>query len=98
MSTYNKNGLRQVKLAERKKQKEHIKSFYHIIGRMDEISKQLDSTLEYTEDNINEYVNPILGRDLDSYEKFIILGKMHHSKEEVINNIEVKHGEQETSN
>lgn len=59
---------------------------------MDEIYKQLDSTLEYTEDNINEYVNPILGRDLDSYEKFIILGKMHHSKEEVINNIEVKHG------
>ena len=98
MSSYLKNGQRQVKLAERKKQKEHIKSFYHIIGRMDEISKQLDSTLEYTEDNINEYVNPILGRDLDSMEKFVILGKMHYGKEEIVNNIEVKHGEQETSN
>ena len=76
MSTYNKNGLRQVKLAERKKQKEHIKSFYHIIGRMDEISKQLDSTLEYTEDNINDYVKPMLGRDLDSMEKFLVLTKV----------------------
>ena len=89
MSSYLKNGQRQVKLAERKKQKEHIKSFYHIIGRMDEISKQLDPVLEYNEDNINEYVNPIIGRDLDSMEKFLVLGKLHTAKE-AINNIEVK--------
>ena len=98
MSNYLKKGLRQFKLAEKKKTEQHVKSFYQIMGKMDEVFKQLDPLLEYTEDNINDYVNPILGRDLDSYEKFIILGKLHHSKEEVINNIEVKHGEQETSN
>lgn len=37
---------------------------------MEEISKELDPTLEYTEDNINDYVRPMLGRDLDSMEKF----------------------------
>lgn len=98
MSSYLKNGQRQAKLAERKKTKAHVKAFYNILGQMDVVAKQLDPMLEYNEDNINEYVNPIIGRDLDSYEKFIILGKMHYSKEEIVNNIEVKHGEQEASN
>lgn len=96
MSTYNKNGLRQVKLIEKKKTKKHLKSFYQIIGKLDEIVKQLDQSLEYTEDNINEYTKPFIGRDLDSMEKFLVLGKLHHSKEEVVNNIEIKHGSQQT--
>ena len=82
MNTYNKNGQRQAKLAERKKTKAHVKAFYNILGQMDVVAKQLDAMLEYNEDNINEYVNPIIGRDLDSYEKFIILGKMHYKKNE----------------
>lgn len=89
MSSYLKNGQRQAKLAERKKTKAHVKAFYKILGEMDVVAKQLDPMLEYNEDNINEYVNSIIGRDLDSYEKFIILGKMHYAKED-INNIEVK--------
>lgn len=89
MSIYSKNGQRQAKLADRKKTKKHIKAFYQIMGKMDVIAKQLDPILEYTEENINEYVSPIIGRDLDSYEKFIILGKLHYAKE-TINNIEVK--------
>ena len=80
MSSYLKNGLRQAKLAERKKTKAHVKAFYKILGDMDVIAKQLDPTLEYNEDNINEYVNPILGRDLDSMEKFVVLGKLHYGK------------------
>jgi hypothetical protein len=82
MSTYNKNGQRQVKLAERKKTKAHVKAFYKILGEMDVIAKDLDPSLEYNEENINEYVNPIIGRDLDSMEKFVVLGKLHHGKEE----------------
>lgn len=82
MSSYLKNGQRQAKLAERKKTKAHIKAFYKILGDMDVVAKQLNPTLEYTEENIDSYVNPILGRDLDSYEKFIILGKMHYRKNE----------------
>jgi len=88
MSSYLKNGLRKAKLAERKKTKAHIKAFYNILGQMDVVAKQLDPMLEYNEDNINEYVNPIIGRDLDSYEKFLVLGKINIIKEnETKNNI-----------
>ena len=86
-----KQGLRQMKVAEDKKVKKHVKAFYSIMHTMEEISKELDPTLEYTEDNINDYVKPMLGRDLDSMEKFLVLGKLHYGKEEVVNNIEVKH-------
>ena len=81
-----KSGLRQMKVAEDKKVKKHVKAFYSIMHTMEEISKELDPTLEYTEDNINDYVKPILGRDLDSMEKFLILGKLHYGKEETTNN------------
>lgn len=78
-----KNGLRQMKVAEDKKVKKHIKAFYSIMNTMEDISKQLDPNLDYTEDNINDYVKPILGRDLDSMEKFLILGKLHYTKEQL---------------
>jgi hypothetical protein len=80
-----KLGLRQMKVTEDKKVKKHVKAFYNIIGEIDKISRQLDPTIEYTEENINEYVNPILGRDLDNMEKFLVLGKLHHGKEETTN-------------
>ena len=81
MSSYLKNGQRQAKLAERKKTKAHIKAFYNILGQMDVVAKQLDPTLEYNEENINDYVKPIYGRDLDGMEKMLILGKLFHAKE-----------------
>ena len=81
-----KNGLRQMKVAEDKKVKKHVKGFYSIMGKMEEIVQELDPEIEYTEENIDDYVRPKLGRDLDSMEKFLILGKMHHT-----NNTEAKH-------
>lgn len=81
-----KQGLRQMKVAEDKKVKQHVKAFYSIMHTMEEISKELDPTLEYTEDNINDYVKPMLGRDLDSMEKFLVLGKLHYGKEDTSNN------------
>ena len=81
MSSYMKQGLRQLKVAEDKKVKKHVKAFYSIMHTMEEISKELDPTLEYTEDNINDYVKPMLGRDLDSMETFLVLGKLHYGKE-----------------
>ncbi len=81
-----KSGLRQMKVAEDKKVKKHVKAFYSIMHTMEEISKELDPTLEYTEDNINDYVKPMLGRDLDSMEKFLVLGKLHYGKEDTSNN------------
>ena len=76
-----KSGLRQMKVAEDKKVKKHVRAFYSIMHTMEEISKELDPTLEYTEDNINDYVKPMLGRDLDAMEKFLVLGKLHYGKE-----------------
>jgi len=81
MSSFANRGLRQTVLLKNKEAKKHIKAFYSIIGEIDKISRQLDPTIEYTEENINEYVNPILGRDLDSMEQFLLLGKLN-----VVNN------------
>lgn len=86
MSSFMKQGLRQMKVAEDKKVKKHVKAFYSIMNTMEDISKQLDPNLDYNEDNINDYVRPILGRDLDSMEKFLVLGKLHYGKEESSDN------------
>ena len=80
MTTYNKNGLRQVKLAEKKKTKAHIKKFYEIINQINNIAKNLDQSLKYTEDNINDYTRHILGRELDSTEKMLLLSKLQNAK------------------
>jgi len=81
MNTYKKNGKRQQVVAVKKKTKQHVKAFYSIMDQMETISKELDQTIEYTEENINDYVKPILGRELDSMEKFLVLGKLHYGKE-----------------
>lgn len=86
MSNYLKNGLRQVKLAEKKKTKAHIKKFYEIINQINNIAKDLDQSLEYTEDNINDYTRHILGRELDSTEKMLLLSKLQNAKETTNNN------------
>ena len=86
MSNFASRGLRQTVLLKNKETKKHIKAFYSIIGEIDKISRQLDPKVEYTEENIDEYVNPILGRDLDSMEKFLVLGKLHYGKEESSDN------------
>ena len=82
MSNYMKQGLRQTKLAERKKTKQHIKGFYKILGDMHSIAGQLDPSIEYTEENIDSHVLPIYDRQLDNMEKMVLLGKMNNEKED----------------
>jgi len=81
MSTYVKNGMRKHKLQNQKNVKKHLKSFYSILEDMNTLYSQLDKNIEYTEENINEYVKPLYGRDLDGYEKMLLLGKLHYGKE-----------------
>lgn len=79
-----KNGLRQMKVDQNKKIKKHTKAFYRIMGEMDILSKELSKKypeVEFTEENVNEYAQPIYGRDLDNMEKFLVLGKLFHGKE-----------------
>lgn len=84
MSSFSKQGYRTGKLQEDKKVKKHIKSFYQIMGQMENVAftiKEKYPDMEFTEETINEYVNPLIGRDLDSMEKFLVLGKLHHGKD-----------------
>lgn len=76
MSNFLKRGKRQFENSKRKQVKIHTKEFYKILGRLDNIVKELPKDVQYTEENINEYVKPLLGRDLDSMEKFLTLGKL----------------------
>lgn len=84
MSSFLKKGIREAKVAKDKKVKKHVKAFYNIMGEMEILSKDLSNKypeIEFTEDNINEYAQPIYGRELDGMEKFLVLGKLHHGKE-----------------
>ena len=93
-----KSGQRQMKVANDKKVKKHIKGFYDIVNKINTLAEQLDPEIEYTEDNINDYVKPMLGRDLDSIEKFLVLGKLYYSNNENMNYGTIKTHESEDNN
>ena len=78
MKTYIKNGSRQYKLQEDKKVKKQVKEFYTRIKQMDELVSYL-VTLEdkVTEDNIDNIVPELIGRELDSLERTLILSKIN---------------------
>jgi hypothetical protein len=79
MNTYTKNGNRQHKLQEDRKVKKQVKEFYTRIRQMDELVEYL-VTLEdkVTEGNIDSTVPELIGRDLDSLERTLILSKIHN--------------------
>lgn len=78
MSTYTKNGNRPHKLQEQRKVKKQVKEFYTRIKQIDELVSYL-VTLEdkVTEDNIDSIVPELIGRELDSLEKTLILSKIN---------------------
>ncbi len=82
MHTYNKSGTRLVKLQNKKEVKKHLKGFYEMLGKTSELAEDLKALdVEITEDNINEYAEPIIGRKLDNMEKFLVLGKLNNNEE-----------------
>jgi len=80
MSSFNSQNKRQSLAMTDKKVKAHVKEFYKIMDDMQKIAEQLDPSIEYNEENINDYVKPIY-RALDEMEIFLVLGKLHHLKE-----------------
>lgn len=81
MESY-KSSQRKFKLQEKKKVKQHLKEFYKGLDNMDAIASELkELDVIFTEGNIQEYVTPILGRDLDNMEKFVLLGKLNYKQE-----------------
>ena len=81
MESY-KSSQRKFKLQEKKKVKQHLKEFYKGLNDMEVIATELrQMDVIFTEDNLQEYVTPLLGRDLDSMEKFVLLGKLNYKQE-----------------
>lgn len=77
MSSFLRTTKRKSEISKNKQIKIHTKEFYKILNRLDLIANELkELDIEITEDNVNEEASKILGRDLDSMEKFILLGKM----------------------
>lgn len=79
-----KKGLRKNIVDKRKKIEYHTKGFYRSVGMMNQLSEYLIETVkeDITEDNIQEIVKPIINRELDSMEKFLVLSKLHMNKED----------------
>ena len=77
MHTYNKNGIRKKNVLDKLSTKKQVKTFYTKLRQINELSDYL-KTLEdkVTEDNIDSIVSELIGRDLDSMEKSLILNRL----------------------
>ena len=74
MHTFNKSGIRKKNVLDRLNTKKQVKQFYTKLRQINELSDYL-KTLEdkVTEENIDSIVPELIGRELDSMEKSLIL-------------------------
>ena len=77
MHTFNKSGIRKKNVLDKLKTKKQVKQFYTKLRQINELSDYL-KTLEdkVTEENIDSIVPELIGRDLDSMEKSLILSRL----------------------
>ena len=77
MHTFNKSGIRKKNVLDKLKTKKQVKQFYTKLRQINELSDYL-KTLEdkVTEDNIDSIVSELIGRNLDSMEKILILNRL----------------------
>ena len=77
MHTYNKSGIRKKNVLDKLKTKKQVKQFYIKLRQINELSDYLKTLEEpITEDNIDSIVPDLIGRDLDSMEKSLILNRL----------------------
>ena len=77
MHTYNKNGIRKKNVLDKLSTKKQVKTFYTKLRQINELSDYLKTLEEpVTEDNIDSIVSELIGRDLDSMEKSLILNRL----------------------
>ena len=82
MHTYNKNGFRKANVLDKLNTKKQVKTFYTKLRQINELSDYLKTLEEpITEDNIDSIVPELIGRDLDSMEKNLILNRLNNGKE-----------------
>ena len=77
MHTYSKSGIRKKNVLDKLKTKKQVKQFYIKLRQINELSDYLKTLEEpITEDNIDSIVPDLIGRDLDSMEKSLILNRL----------------------
>ena len=83
MHTYSKSGIRKKNVLDKLSTKKQVKTFYTKLRQINELSDYL-KTLEdkVTEDNIYSIVPDLIGRDLDSIEKSLILNRLNMGTDE----------------
>ena len=82
MHTYSKSGIRKKNVLDKLSTKKQVKTFYTKLRQINELSDYLKTLEEpITEDNIDSIVPDLIGRDLDSMEKNLILNRLNNGKE-----------------
>ena len=77
MHTFNKSGIRKKNVLDKLNTKKQVKQFYTKLRQINELSDYLKTLPEpVTEDNIDSIVPELIGRDLDSMEKSLILSRL----------------------
>ena len=77
MHTYSKSGIRKKNVLDKLSTKKQVKTFYTKLRQINELSDYLKTLPEpVTEDNIDSIVPDLIGRDLDSMEKSLILARL----------------------
>ena len=83
MHTYSKNGYRKANVLDKLNTKKQVKQFYTKLRQINELSDYLKTLPEpVTEDNIDSIVPELIGRDLDSMEKSLILNRLNMGTDE----------------
>ena len=79
MHTYSKSGIRKKNVLDKLNTKKQVKTFYTKLRQINELSDYLKTLEEpITEDNIDSIVPDLIGRDLDSIEKSLILRNLYN--------------------
>ena len=83
MHTYSKSGVRKKNVLDKLNTKKQVKLFYIKLRQINELSDYLKTLPEpVTEDNIDSIVPALIGRDLDSMEKSLILNRLNMGTDE----------------
>ena len=83
MHTFTKNGNRKANVLDKLNTKKQVKQFYTKLRQINELSDYLKTLEEpVTEDNIDSIVPELIGRDLDSIEKSLILNRLNMGTDE----------------
>ena len=83
MHTYSKSGIRKKNVLDKLSTKKQVKTFYTKLRQINELSDYLKTLKDkVTEENIDSIVSELIGRDLDSMEKSLILNRLNMGNDE----------------